>query len=282
MFKRMSYQMLLDNNIDVKNRLYIFVANEEEKLLYEKSLYGLEYNSIIVSEIGGNKAIEYAVHSFNIGEYIIFMDDDLEYFYEFNDIPSKESFVKPSYNLEKYIYDAFNTFNDYINIFSFSFMTNEFYIKGKPFKEFRPFAIPGSFFGAKNSNLIITDHAHLDDIHRSCKFIRDFGGGLLYNWAGFKTNTGFNEGGMQLSGDRGNSNTRLTSMNDIANTIYSIPYVNQFTKPPELLKHTMCWELRLKSITSIKKIRPITEIKWSKYFQEEPNSPENNNIEQFF
>jgi hypothetical protein len=278
----MTYKMLLENNIDVKSKLYIFVASEEERELYKHSLSDADYNEIIVTELGGNKAIEHAVNFFNQGEFIVFMDDDLEYFYEFAGIPSKDTFVKPSFNLERYIIDAFNSFNETINIFSFSFMTNEFYIKEKPFKEFRPFAVAGSFFGVRNSDLVITDHAHVDDIHRSCKYIRDFGGGLLFNWVGFKTNTGFNDGGMQISGDRGSSETRLSYMKEMAEKVYSIPYVNMFTKPPSLLKHTMCWELRLKSITSINKIRPVTRISWSSYFQQDPdiiNTPFN--IENF-
>ena len=46
--------MLAHNGLT--DRLYIFVANQEEKHLYEQSLHGLPYKQIIVGEKGGANA----------------------------------------------------------------------------------------------------------------------------------------------------------------------------------------------------------------------------------
>lgn len=280
MFKQMTYKMLVDNGIDVSERLYIVVANEEERELYAEALWNLPYKEIIVAEIGGHKAIEHSVKKFPEGYPLVFMDDDLEYFFEFTDKPEKENFVKQSSNLERYLLDGFNSLKDGREIFSFSFYKNDFYIKEKPFKEFRPYNIPGGFFGVLNSEKIITDHAHLDDIHRTCRYIDKTGGCLIYNWCGFETNTGNNPGGMQASGDRGDEETRMQVMKEMCERVYDISYVKKFCKEPKVA-YTGMWEVKLKSIVQIKKLRNFDHLKWDKYFQSSPNDQNKLSLEEF-
>ena len=273
MFKSMTYQMLIDNKIDIANKLIIIVASEEEKLQYEKVIPGGTYFKMVVSSVGGHNAIKTSCGLFEVDTPLMFMDDDLEYFFEYIGTPSKETLDKRSFRLERYIIDAFKTMLETdIKIFSFSFYKNDFYIKDKAWKEFRPYNIAGSCFGALNSNLIMTDHAHLDDIHRTCNYIHEHGGALIYNWSGFETNTGKNPGGMQESGDRGTTDTRIQLMKDVCDQVYADPIVFRYCKPPQLVVYTGMWELKLKSITSIKKLKNFTARSWATYFQEKVDS----------
>src|SRR5687768_7880159 len=282
MFMQMTYQMLIDNNIDAAEHLYVVVANEQEKIEYEKVLQGKPYKQIVVSALGGEKAIKAIVDKFPVGERIVFMDDDLEYFFEFTDKPDKSNFLKKSSNLHDYIVDGFKTLEMIdAEIFTFSFYKNDFYIKEKPFKEFRPYNIPGGFFGALNHPRIITDHAHLDDIHRTCKYIEECGGTVVYNWCGFETNTGGNPGGMQASGDRGTDDSRMQIMKDMCDRIYQIPYVKKYVKEPKIA-HTGMYEVKLKPVTSIKKVRNFTNHRWTGYFQDEIDSDNSVSLEEIF
>lgn len=131
-----------------------------------------------------------------------------------------------------------------------------------------------------NSMDIITDHAHLDDIHRTCRYIEKTGGCVIYNWCGFDTNTGTNPGGMQASGDRGDDETRMQIMKDMCDRIYQILYVRKYCKEPKVV-YTGMWELKLKSVSQIKKIKNFDHKKWDKYFQELPNDQNKLYLDEF-
>ena len=70
---------------DTDDGLYIFVANEEEKHLYEQSLKGLPYKKIIVGEKGGANATRAICRYFPVGQRILFVDDDLSRFFTFSE-----------------------------------------------------------------------------------------------------------------------------------------------------------------------------------------------------
>jgi len=74
-FPYKTYRMLAHNGLT--DRLYIFVANQEEKHLYEKALEGHPYKKIVVGELGGANATRAICRFFPVGQRIIFVDDDL-------------------------------------------------------------------------------------------------------------------------------------------------------------------------------------------------------------
>jgi len=196
-FIKKTYQMLKDNNL--LDRLYIFVANEEERILYEEALANLEHRPCIIGEIGCEGATRATCNYFPEGQAIFFVDDDLARFYNFS---SPGVWVKKATNLKAYIEDGFKTIDENnLGGFTVSGYSNKFYLKGKPFKQFLPYTLSGSCFGARNDKeLIITKYGHLEDILRSCKYINKYGGCLVYWYAGFDTNYGKEPGGMQSFG----------------------------------------------------------------------------------
>jgi hypothetical protein len=280
-FVEKTYAMLShQTGIDLMNRLFIFVADNEEAKLYADALTGLPFKEIIRGEKGGREIVHCICDSFLPGQPIVFMDDDLEEFFEFTGTPSKETFKNGATNLHQYILDGFRTIEKTGSAFSFSYYRNDFYLQGKPWKEFRPYNLPGSFWGAYNDSKFVKIYtAHLDDIIRTCRYIEEYGGVVVYHWGGFKTATGTNPGGMQSSGDRGDEKHRMFTMAGIAENVYeNDSVVRRYCTGPQLVKHTGMTEVKLKSITSIRKLRPYVSRSWSSYFQEHEDvqsSPEN-------
>ena len=97
-FPYKTYRMLAHNGLT--DRLYIFVANQEEKHLYEKALEGHPYKKIVIGEIGCAAVVRSICAYFPLGQRIVFMDDDLSRFYCFD---STGKYDKDSTKLHKYI-----------------------------------------------------------------------------------------------------------------------------------------------------------------------------------
>lgn len=200
LFPHKTYRMLAHNGLT--DRLYVFVANKAEKELYKEALRGLPYRAIVVGELGGSNAIRAICRYFPRGQRIVFMDDDLDRFFDFS---RTGKFRADSDDLARYLEDGFETIDRHeCGAFTFSFMSNKMWLASKPFKEFRPFTLAGNFFGTRNDPaMITTEYSHGDDLVRSVRFLEKYGGVLVYWWAGFATRYGKEEGGLQASGNRG-------------------------------------------------------------------------------
>jgi len=249
-FPHKTYHMLKENKL--LDRLYVFVASEEEKEKYIASLPNFPADRIIVGILGGAKIIEFICNYFPEGQQIVFMDDDLDRFFIFD---KDGKYIKDSTNLKKYIEDGFKTIDRFdLGSFTFSFLSNAMFIKGKPFKEFRPFIVAGNFFGTRNSKLIPTKLAHADDALRSSRYFDKYGGTLLYWSAGFATKYGKEEGGLQGSGNRGDAQTRLDLTKRVSEELYNTEeLLRVYANPPSLIENAGLYSLRLKHRPQIEK-----------------------------
>ena len=165
-FPYKTYRMLAHNGLT--SRLYIFVANHDEKVLYERALKGLEYKQIVIGEIGCAAVVRSICAFFPIGQRIAFMDDDLSRFYCFD---ANGALDKDSKKLHKYLDDGFTAIDKYnLGAFSFSFLSNKFYLKDKPFKEFRPAPLAGSFFATRNNPKLILTKPYTSHADRKSTF----------------------------------------------------------------------------------------------------------------
>lgn len=68
-------KLLQEYNIE-ETRIYIFVADQEEKEIYEKTI-DKYYNQIIVGEVGIKNIRNFMPNYFDEGQHIVYMDDDL-------------------------------------------------------------------------------------------------------------------------------------------------------------------------------------------------------------
>jgi len=245
-FLKRTYNTLLEN--DLVDNLYIFVADEDEKAKYLAVLEGKKYKELIVGVKGGASQSNFIVNYFPEGKEIVFFDDD---FYRFFNFDSTGKYYKRATNLKKYCEDGFATIKEMgTNIFTFSFIGNKMYLKGKPFKEFRPYFTAGCFYGGFNEKALLTipvETSHMDDGIRSIQILQKYGGVLVYWWAGFETYYCKEPGGLQASGER-DCDTKALCDKWWAET----PNIETWMKPPYLTKEGV-WQYRLLTLTSLKK-----------------------------
>jgi hypothetical protein len=244
-FLKRTYKTLEENGL--LDRLYIFVANEEEKELYLKALEGKQYKELVVGVPGCAEVANFIVNYFPVGKPIVFCDDDL---YRFFTISENGVYRKRATNLKEYILDAFETTAENgSNGWNFSFISNKLHLKGKPFKEFRPFQLAGTFFGCFNEPEILTvpeKSSHCEDSVRTVQISERYGGILIYWWGGFETYYAKEPGGIQATSDR--DDTKGTTEYFYNN----IPNAKLWMKSPYYVKQGV-WQMRLFPINKIKK-----------------------------
>jgi hypothetical protein len=268
-FPHKTYRMLEHNGLT--DRLYIFVANAAEKRLYEAALAGKTYRAIIVGKLGGANAIRAICSYFPRGQRIVFMDDDLDRFFDF---ARDGTFRADSTHLHRYLVDGFETIDAYgCGGFTFSFMSNKFWLRGKPFKEIRPFTLAGNFFGVRNDPaMITTEFSHGDDLVRSVRYLERYGGVLVYWHAGFVTRYGKEEGGLQASGNRGSAADTLRKTAEVSWAEYNgDPLLQAYANPPKQESGNPFVSMKMKALPSVRKAmieRGITpkEISWPTWF----------------
>lgn len=62
------------------DRIYIFVADEDQKRIYESALRPLDFKQLVVARLGLAQARNYVLSYFPIGTPILFCDDDIQAF----------------------------------------------------------------------------------------------------------------------------------------------------------------------------------------------------------
>jgi len=271
-FPQKTYRMLAHNGLT--DRLYIFVASAEEKALYEAALEGLPYRAIIVGQLGAADAIRAICSYFPVGQRILFVDDDLARFFTFAE---DGTLTKDAADLRRYIGDGFEAIDRFaLGAFTFSFLSNKIYLRGKAFKEFRPFILAGCCFGARNDPaMITTTMGHGEDSQRTCRYIERYGGVLVYWWGGFATHYGREAGGMQSSGDRGSAEERLRKTEELSWEMYDAdPLVRAYCQEPTNMAGGALISLKLKGLVQIRKMQtergvPRRSIQW-KWWNKHP------------
>jgi hypothetical protein len=274
-FPEKTYRMLEHNGLT--DRLYIFVANDVEKKAYEAALAGKEYRGIIVGELGGAQAIRAICQYFPRRKRIVFMDDDLDRFFAAGE---DGVFDRDSKNLRRYLDDGFRTIDRWdLGAFTFSFMSNGLWLRGKPFKEFRPFTLAGNFFGTRNDpSMITTEYSHGDDLVRSVRFLEKFSGVLVYWWAGFATRYGKESGGLQASGNRGTVKTTLARTSEVSWAEYrSDPLLQAYALEPRQEKDNPFVSMKMKPLTAVRRAlvergRPLRFASWSRWWSTAPDT----------
>ncbi len=228
------------------DNLYVFVASDEEKAIYQGALDGQPYKAIIVGQLGGANAIRAICNYFPIGQRILFMDDDLS---DFSYVDKQYKLHRKSCKLREFVEDGFALIDQHdCGAFTFDFVSNAYWLRDSPLKLIRPFTLAGNFFGARNDpSMITTTHAHGDDLVRSVRYIHKYGGVLVYRGAAFRTKYGKLTGGLQQSGDR-------TNTAQITHELYeSDPLLQSYATPPFIEKHTGYTSMRLKPLHLLKK-----------------------------
>lgn len=260
-------------DLNLEKELFL-VVHESEVGEYEKALRDYPHAGLIVkTEKGGNNSIKAAHEYFSEGEPLVFLDDDIPVLKHYVEEPSKESLTELT-NLGAYIEDAWQTLQKtgLGRSWTATTLSNTAWTQGKPWKEFRPHIMWGSFWAAYNSPLILTDFAHEDDRVRSAKYIEEFGGTLVYNWLWSKGGGLPIRGGMQSSGDRASLDQRAARTLEVCqHLLENDPLYRKYHTQPRFREKEATWSVRQKSITAVSKIRPFQHVTWSTFFQAQPD-----------
>lgn len=269
LIKNMTLKVLSEQkDIDLAKDLWI-VVHKDEVYKYESALKDFPKRGFIVkTKKGGHESIIAAHKHFPEGEPLVFFDDDMIELSHYEKLDPKG--LKKLQTLGSYCENAWSTLEKYgWASWTASLITNFFWMRNKPWKEFRPHLMCGGFWAAYNSNLIPTRNAHEDDRVRTARYIEKYGGTLVYNWicsSGFERTVA---GGMQSSGDRSSAKARYMQTYGICKHLHRTDRLyHKYHGEPYYKKSTGYWTVRQKSITSIKKIRPFRHRKWSNYFQD--------------
>ena len=267
-FKKLTYKTLEENNL--LDRLYIFVADQQEYDLYKKSLDGCKYKALVIGLPTGMGAKKAITHYFPVGQRIFFMDDDRGAFFHFT---KDKKLIRRSTALPQILEDGFKMIDDHsYGAFTVGCTTNKLYIGDKPFKEFTKTFLLGCNFGMRNDpDFIIQDldNSSGDDICLTLRTWARYGGVFVYNWTGFTVETiGLLEGGLQASGDRGTEETRLEFTRQLwEDYMKTHPEMHDFIQCIQYNKKVKFYDLKFKSKPQIKKIlqQRNIPIRWKAY-----------------
>lgn len=205
--------LFLEKYIFPKNNLYIFLANEEEKIKYVDR-FGNDYNWI-VGVLGLNNQRNFITNYFDEGEILVCMDDDIEDLIH----KSNKSFLDWLQECVDYLA------NSNFGILSINPSVNPFYFEknknGNSFKIGNYYAI-GAFYILKNDkNIILNNEILLEDWERSLLYFKKYGANIRYNDILIKTKY-FGKGGLAT---QRNKNNYLNSVNKL---IYNYPEYVKF------------------------------------------------------
>ena len=204
-FKTHAYMTIAANNLT--DNLYIFVADEQQKLLYEQALQGLPYKEIRVRCNGEPelwKAYGAISRSFPEGQKILWMEDKVKLYCLSNG--TEGEVVKDNINLKEHVENAFNICErEGVGSFTFNGQTNhrpnKLFLKGKPWCQIGFHPTYASISGFINQPDLFTMDANtsvmMDDV-LSLRYLQKYKGSLKYfylfytaNW--FKTRGGLSD-----------------------------------------------------------------------------------------
>jgi hypothetical protein len=240
-------KFLKDNNISLDD-IYIFLANEEEKMKYINS-FGNDYN-FIIGVLGLVNQRNFITNYFNEGEILICIDDDIEDLIQTDNKPLLE-WINECIEYLKNSSAGLLSINPSVNPFYFEQRKN-----GKSFREGCYSAI-GAFHILKNDKELLLSIDDMEDWERSLLYFKKYGFNIRYNEILIKTKYFHKKGG--LSAFR-NKYTYLNNMNKL---IYNFSeYVSYTYKSLPLDKHAIFPNLKFmrKPIYSIPDVIQLPKI----------------------
>lgn len=253
------------NDIDLGNKLYIVVANNEELQLYKTVLVDYPVKDFIVADVGIDKATNAITTYFPEGEPIVVLDDDIYHMKCFTDISTSKS-LETMHNfgsVVEYTFDKINKINPR-SIFSQTPTTNWMFKRNKPFLEYKAGPLVGGIYGGYNDKtLMYCPQGHDEDNIRTAAYLDAGIPNFMLNHLVF--NKGFltNSGGMQASGERGKSPAELK---DKCSKLMDYPGMVKFYNPPAELRPGY-WGCTIKNKRELDKLIQYKHHTWSTYMQ---------------
>ena len=198
---------LKKGNVKSEN-IYIFVANEKERKIYEESVNKKLYREIIVGKKGIGNQRKFISNYFNEGEYIVSLDDDIEYLTKRVD----NSTLKKEVNLDKFFKNAFKLLkeND-LYLWGIYPVTNPLFMRNGPevSKDLRfIIGVMHGYIVRKDKDLKVNNSTSTkEDYEQTILYYLKDGGVLRFNRYAPKTKY-YANGGLGLAKERINLNNK--------------------------------------------------------------------------
>tara|TARA_A100001015_G_scaffold55517_1_gene60987 strand:+ start:5470 stop:6303 length:834 start_codon:yes stop_codon:yes gene_type:complete len=193
--KSKTLAMLKSNKINSK-KIHVFVANNEEKKIYEETLDKNSYGKIIVGIVGMKNIRNFISNYFPENTYILNLDDDLSSI-DYLETPKKLSKLK---GLDKFIKDAFSYAESQgANLWGIYAVANPFFMNYGISSGL--YYIVGAMWGNKNvhkKNIKVTIDDK-EDFERSILYYNADGLVIRYNYVTIRTKYYKEQGGMQVT-----------------------------------------------------------------------------------
>lgn len=186
------------------NRINIFVANKEQEILYKQAIPSTDYNKIIVGVPGLAEVRNFISDYYPIGKRIVFMDDDISGFLEYDATTKRKE--RPLRSLVGIIQRGFSEAEKYdASLWGVYPIPNGFFMKPTVSTDLK--FIIGSFWGFINTGTrgpkgIKLDMSEKEDYNRTIQaYLRDEVVVRL-NFVAPKTSYYKEPGGMQTDPER--------------------------------------------------------------------------------
>lgn len=185
------------NNIE-PSKIYLFVANQSEKIKYINSLEDKYWKNIIVGELGLLQQRKFISNFFPSDSFIVQMDDDINDMIELYNDESGSIRERKFRNLDFVIKHSFEMcISNKCHLWGFYPNDNPYFMKSSISLDLK--LIVGSFFGIINdkeieNNIQITEK---EDYERSILYFKKYGKTMRYNYIGITTNYFKCRGGLQ-------------------------------------------------------------------------------------
>lgn len=184
LLKEKTLTMLKDGGVP-KNRIHIFVANEEEKKEYEKAIPKSMYYKIVVGVKGINPQRAFISKHFPNGTHIVSIDDDVADLLEI-----KGGKFVPTHDINAFFEKAFkDAAKMKLNLWGVFPTPNPFYAEPQQPVTTKLRFVIATLYGYVNRHDMVLDSPieEKEDVENTIKhFLRD-GGVLRYNHVSFKT-----------------------------------------------------------------------------------------------
>ena len=169
---------LFNQNID-QDKIHIFVANEEEREIYERYIHKCSYNKmIVIGQSGIGYAREFMANYFPQGQKIMYIDDDL------SDILMKvdDKTMKPLENLHSFSEMTFtHLYNHRLGLCGVYPVCNPFFMK-KTLSTDLKFCIGQLYWTINDKECEAREYDLMEDFEKTLKYYRHYQGVLRYNY----------------------------------------------------------------------------------------------------
>ena len=190
--------LLKSSDINIKEKVYIFVADETEYKIYKEILNENDFNSLIIGKPTLKAQRNFILDYFPLDSSIMFLDDDLmEVMTGYKDKETKEIITKNILSLNRVFEVGFEECKrTNSKLFGYYPVYNKFFMSNTISYNLK--YIVGACYGIinhKEKQYVYTDDK--EDFERSIKCFMNDGKVVRFNYISFKTNYYTEPGGLQ-------------------------------------------------------------------------------------